>query len=73
MPKEGAVITQYDVDIGEVADKDNCEVDTTIHATEVASVITLESYAACIACKKNLLTSWGAAPNATQCNAYQNT
>ena len=46
MSKEGGIITQYDVDIGEVADNDG-EVDTTIHATEVASVITLESNAAC--------------------------
>ena len=51
MPKDGSSITQCD-DIGEVADDDHGLDDTTIEATEVAAVINLYTYAACIACKR---------------------
>ena len=71
MSKESAVIMQCDVHTGEVADDDTGEVDTTIHAAKVAVVITLEPYAACIACKskvKELTDNL----HCTKCNAYQN-
>ena len=45
MSKQVGSITWSDVDIGEVANNNHSEVDTTIHATEVAAVITTESYA----------------------------
>ena len=54
MPKEGGSITEYHTDIGEVADDDHGQADTTIHAAEVAAVIALDSYAACIACKSKV-------------------
>ena len=53
MPKEGGSLTHCD-DIGEVADDDHGQDDTTIQAAEVAVVITLESYAACIAFKSKV-------------------
>ena len=68
--KEGAIITQYDVDIGEVADDDS-KVDTTIHTTEMASVITLESYAACIACKSQVEELTDKLGHCTKCNTMQ--
>ena len=68
---------QCDDDIGEVADDDHDQVDITIHTAEVVAMISLESYAACVARKsfaklKNSLTSWGALPSAKQCSAYRN-
>ena len=45
MSKQVGSITWSEVDIGEVANNNHSEVDTTIHATEVAAVITIESYA----------------------------
>ena len=75
MPKQGGSITQCDDDLGEVAEDDHDQVDITIHAAEVAGVISLESYAACIACKskvKELTDKLGAVPSAIQCNAYRN-
>ena len=42
MPKQGGSITQCDDDIGEVADDDHDQVDITIHAAEVAAVISLD-------------------------------
>ena len=67
---KGAIITQYDVDIGEAADDDS-KVDTTIHATEMASVITLESYAACIACKSQVERLTDKLGHCTKCNTMQ--
>ena len=45
MSKQGGNITRCDVDIGEVANNNHSGVDTTIHAAEVAAVITIESHA----------------------------
>ena len=40
--------------IGEVASDDGGEVDNTIHTAKVAVIIILESYIACIACKRRV-------------------
>ena len=59
----------------EVDNDNHSQVDTTIHAAEVAIVLALESYPACIACKSNikeLTDKLGAVPNVTQHNAYWN-
>ena len=45
MSKQVGSIMRSDVDIGEVANNNHSEVDTTVHTAEVAAVITIESYA----------------------------
>ena len=71
MPKQGGSITQCDDDIGEVADDDHDQVDITIHAAEVAAVISLESYAACIACKSKVKELTDKLGSCTKCDTMQ--
>jgi len=49
-PKECARFENIE-DIGEVAEDDVSEDCTTVHSAEVVSVISLESFAACLVCK----------------------
>ena len=71
MPKDGGSITQCD-DIGEVADDDHGLDDTTIEAAEVAAVIKLDTYAACIACKSKVQRNSDKLGCCTKCNTICN-
>ena len=71
MPKQGGSITQCDDDIGEVAEDDHDQVDITIHAAEVAGVISLESYAACSACKSKVKELTDKLGSCTKCDTMQ--
>ena len=70
MPKDGGRITQRE-DIGEVAGDDHGLDDTTIEAAEVAAVIKLDTYAACIACKSKVQQNSDKLGRCTKCSTMQ--
>ena len=70
MPKDGGSITQCD-DIGDVADDEHGLDDTKIEAAEVAAVIKLDTYAACIACKSKVEQNSDKLGHCTKCSTMQ--
>ena len=50
LPKDGVNMVEIE-DIGDVAEDNLSEYSITVHSAEVISVLTLESYAACLVCK----------------------
>ena len=70
MPKDDGSITQRD-DIGEVASDDHGLDNNTIEAAEVAAVIKLDTYAACIACKSKAQQNSDKLGCCTKCSTMQ--
>jgi len=70
MPKEGASLAELP-DIGDVAEVDVGELCTTIVDAEVAGIISLGLYSACIACRSKVTATTNKLGQCMKCNMLQ--
>jgi len=70
MPKEGASLAELP-DIGDVAEDDVGELCTTIVDAEVAGIISLGLYSACIACRSKVTAITNKLGQCMKCNMLQ--
>ena len=70
MPKEGAQIKEID-DIGEVHEDDEAEQYITLTGVEVAAVVSLDTYLACLVCKSKIKPTTDQLGRCTKCDALQ--